>query len=103
MIAPRPTRRSKYGHPRFLVALGWTAFVLFVLVILYAILANASAQNKIGVVGCRGVRYPAVCVASYHRCDNIGLNDACLAVAQLDGRLGYDAANGRTIPMSQNK
>jgi hypothetical protein len=78
----------------------WALFVVVVLILFWAVLA--SAQKQVDVVGCRQVNYPEVCVASYDKCNNIDLDDACLAVAQLDGQLGYDAISGRQIPTSQN-
>lgn len=80
--------------------LQWTLFIIVVFLLLWAVLA--SAAKPAGVPGCEKTNYPEVCVASYHKCDNIGLDDACLATAQLDGQLGYDAINGRKIPTSQN-
>ena len=78
-------------------------FVLAAALLFFLVIKSASAAPAVDVAGCRKVKYPAVCAASYHKCDDIGLNDACLAAAQLDGQLGYDAANGRKIPTSQNK
>jgi hypothetical protein len=78
-------------------------FVLVAIVLFFIVIKSAEAARTIDPAGCRQVNYPAVCVASYHKCDDIGLNDACLAVSQLDGQLGYDSVNGRRIPTSQNK
>lgn len=58
--------------------------------------------SPIDVPGCRRVNYPKVCADSYHKCDNIGLNDACLAGAQLDGFYGYDILRNSDKVMSHN-
>lgn len=92
---PRPTAT----HRAPLIA----AVILLAAVIVFLIARAAAAVPVVEPAGCRQVNYPDVCAASYAKCDNIGLNEACLAVAQLDGQLGYDAANGRKIPTSQNK
>lgn len=75
-------------------------FLALLLIVTVVILLQE--KPKVEVPGCRQVKHPSVCLASYKRCNNIGLDEACLAVAQLDGQLGYDAVNGRQIPMSQN-
>ena len=81
---------------------GWVLFIIAAVILLFAVLAQAQSKPEVDVPGCRQTNYPEVCAVSYHKCNNIGLDDACLAVAQLDGQLGYDAANGKQIDTSQN-
>lgn len=78
-------------------------FVLAAALLLLLVIKSASAAPAVDVPGCRQANYPAVCAASYHKCDDIGLDDACLATAKLDGFYGYDVVTGKKIPTSQNK
>lgn len=77
------------------------AAVLVALLLLFAVLKSAEASPT-AAAGCQQTKYPAICETSYAKCNTIGLDDACLAVAKLDGQLGYDSANGNQIPTSQN-
>jgi hypothetical protein len=77
-------------------------FVLAALALFFLVIKSADAAQSINPIGCRKVKYPAVCAASYQKCNDIGLDEACLALAQLDGQLGYDSVNGNQILMSQN-
>ena len=94
-VGKRPTKTHRY--PLIIAAVLAAAWIVFLAIRL------ASAAPAVQPAACRQTNHPDVCAASYARCNDIGLDEACLAVAQLDGQLGYDAANGRRIPMSQNK
>lgn len=81
-----------HNHPlrtqnRTKIAIFGVLFVILLVVVsvVYLSREHAQKQDVRTVPGCREVLYPDVCSASYKRCNNIGLNDACLAVAQLDG------------------
>lgn len=87
-----PTKTHRY--PLLVLILAFLAVLIVV-----AMLHKKPATD---IEGCNAVKYPKVCAVSYHKCNMIGLDAACLAVAQLDGQLGYDSVSGRQIPTSQN-
>lgn len=93
----RPTITHRYPL-KYVFA--WTALIVFTILMVWAIMA--SAQKQVDVPGCRQVKYPEVCAASYHKCDNIDLDEACLAVSQLDGEIGHSFTHNANEPMSQN-
>lgn len=77
-------------------------FVLAAAFLFFLVMKSAAAAPAVDVPGCRKTNHPTVCAASYHKCDNIGLNDACLAVAQMDGYYGYDVMRNPNKVTSQN-
>lgn len=81
--------------------LQWTLFIIAVIFVIVLILKSSSAAS-VDVPGCRQTKYPQVCADSFHKCSNIGLDDACLAVAQLEGELGHSVTHEGLSGASQN-
>ena len=78
------------------------AVIALVLIGLLIAAVVYSQNNKIDVPGCRGTKFPEVCVDSFHKCENIGLDDACLAVAKLEGEIGHSVTHDGLSGTSQN-
>lgn len=79
------------------------ALVLTILGVGFLLIAKIHAgDGNIDVPECAGTNYPIVCVTTYHKCENIGLDDACIALAQLEGQLGHSATQAPENTMSQN-
>lgn len=78
------------------------SFALLFFGLFFIWFSNRPAAQKIEVPGCRQVEHPQYCVEQYRKCQNLGLDDACLAVAQLEGEIGHSVTHTTEKQMSQN-
>jgi LysM repeat protein len=67
------------------------AILIAAIIAAFAYRANAQrpAANMVDVPACRQTAHPDVCATSFHKCDNIDLDETCL-LARMDGEAGYD-------------
>ena len=75
-------------------------FLIAVLLVVF-LLTRAGATQDLPT-GCAATNHPDVCAASYAKCNMIGLDDACMAVARIDGDLGHDLMSEEMQAESQN-
>lgn len=81
----------------------WLFLLAMVLAAIYTALnLHVFAAKAVDVPACRQTKYPGVCADSYHKCNNIGLDDACLAIAKLEGEIGHSVTHSGLSGMSQN-
>ena len=64
--------------------------------------AITSPMSPATIPQCKNVRYPQVCQRTFEKCSGIDLDDACIAVAQLEGELGHSVTHPGESGMSQN-
>lgn len=76
------------------------SLVFFGIVLLFIV--HVRSLDSMNVPGCRQVKFPKVCETTFQRCSNMGLDDACLAVAQLEGEIGHSVTQVPENAMSQN-
>jgi hypothetical protein len=78
---------------KFIIAI----LIAVAIIAAFAYRANAQrpAANMVDVPACRQTAHPDVCATSFHKCDNIDLDETCLALARMDGEAGYDIISGR--------